>query len=59
VRRTAERLLRTHPLRAAGSLQLAAALIAADHNPTSLDIVCLDARLSRSARREGFTVIEG
>src|ERR1700681_2389577 len=37
VRRTAERLLRTHPLRAADSLQLAAALIASDHNPVSLE----------------------
>ncbi|HUI62977.1 MAG TPA: type II toxin-antitoxin system VapC family toxin [Steroidobacteraceae bacterium] len=57
VRRTAERLLRTHPLRAADSLQLAAALIAADHDSTTLDFVCLDARLSAAARREGFRVI--
>jgi len=58
VRRTAQRLLRTHALRAADSLQLAAALIGADHDPASLDMVCLDARLSSAARREGFTVIE-
>jgi hypothetical protein len=57
VRRTAERLLRTHPLRAADSLQLAAALIASDHNPVSLDFVCLDARLVSAARREGFSVL--
>jgi hypothetical protein len=38
-------LLRTHPLRSADSLQLAVALIASDHNPVSLDFVCLDARL--------------
>jgi uncharacterized protein len=57
VRRTAERLLRTHPLQAADALQLAAALIAADHNPTSLEIVCLDERLRVAARREGFTVL--
>jgi len=56
VRRTAERLLRTHPLRPADALQLAAALIAADHNPTSLEIVCMDERLKFAARREGFTV---
>jgi uncharacterized protein len=55
-RRTAERLLRTHPLRAADALQLAAALVAADHDPTSLEIVCLDERLKLAARREGFTV---
>ena len=59
VRRTAERLLRTHPLRAADSLQLAAALIAADHDPSSLEIVCLDARLTSAARREGFIVLVG
>jgi predicted nucleic acid-binding protein len=59
VRRAAERLLRVHPLRAADSLQLAAALIAADHDPSTLEIVCLDARLSSAARREGFTVLDG
>jgi hypothetical protein len=59
VRRTAERLLRTHPLRAADSLQLAAALIAADHDSSAIEMVCLDARLSSAARREGFTVIDG
>lgn len=57
VRRTAQRLLRSHPLRAADSLQLAAALIAADHDPASLEIVCLDERLALAARREGFTVL--
>jgi len=57
VRRTAERLLRTHPLRAADALQLAAALIASDHDPTSLEMVCMDERLRLAARREGFTVI--
>ena len=57
VRRTAGRLLRTHPLRAADSLQLAAALVAADHDSTSLEIVCMDARLTLAARREGFTVL--
>jgi predicted nucleic acid-binding protein len=56
VRRTAERLLRAHPLRAADSLQLAAALIAADHDPTTLELICLDARLTIAARREGFKV---
>lgn len=59
VRRAAERLLRVHPLRAADSLQLAAAVTAADHDPRSLEFVCLDERLSAAARREGFTVIDG
>ena len=57
VRRTAERLLRAHPLRAADSLQLAAALVAADHDPTTLELVLLDAHLASAARREGFNVI--
>jgi uncharacterized protein len=57
VRRTAQRLLRSHPLRAADSLQLAAALIAADHDPASLEVVCLDERLTLAARREGFPVL--
>ncbi len=59
VRRTAERLMRVHSLRAADSLQLAAALIAADHDPATLDLVCLDARLGAAARREGFAVVKG
>jgi uncharacterized protein len=59
VRRTAERLLRVHSLRAADSLQLAAALIAADHDPSTLGLVALDARLSGAARREGFAVFDG
>ena len=58
VRQTAERLLRVHSMRAADSLQLAAALIAADHDTTAFEIVCLDGRLSSAARREGFTVID-
>jgi predicted nucleic acid-binding protein len=59
VRRTAERLLRAHALRAADSQQLAAALVAAEHDATTLEIVCLDARLTSAARREGFTVLDG
>ena len=55
--RTAERLLRVHTLRAADSLQLAAAIIAADHDPASLPFVSLDERLNDAARREGFTVV--
>ena len=58
VRRTAERLLRVHLLRAADSLQLAAALIAADHDPATLEVVCLDTRLAAAARREGFRLVE-
>jgi hypothetical protein len=45
-------------LRAADSLQLAAALVFADGEPRHVPVVCLDARLSAAARREGFTVVE-
>lgn len=53
-RRAAERMLRVHTLRAADALQLAAAMIAADHDPSRLEVVCLDRRLSEAARKEGF-----
>lgn len=56
LRRRALRLLRVHPLRAADALQLAAALMAADEDPPSLDLVSSDARLSEAASLEGFTV---
>ena len=56
VRTVAQRLLRVHPLRAADSLQLAAAIVAADAAPRSLPFVCLDERLAEAAEREGFTV---
>ena len=58
IRETAVRFLRVHPLRAADALQLAAAFIAADRRPSSLDVVTLDDRLAAAARREGFTLIE-
>ncbi|HEX6614756.1 MAG TPA: hypothetical protein VF046_00480 [Gemmatimonadales bacterium] len=54
VRETAERVVRTHPLRAADALQLAAALAASEFRPVSLSFVCLDQRLAEAARREGF-----
>jgi predicted nucleic acid-binding protein len=55
----AERLLRVHPLRAADSLQLAAAIIAAEREPVTLELVSLDDRLSEAASREGFHVLSG
>jgi uncharacterized protein len=57
VRRTARRLLRVHGLRAADALQLAAAVVAAEGNSSSLEIVTLDDRLAEAARREGFAVL--
>jgi uncharacterized protein len=58
IRETAVRFLRVHPLRAADALQLAAAFIAAERRPASLEIVTLDDRLAAAARKEGFMVIE-
>ena len=57
VRETAKRLLRVHPLRAADSLQLAAAWVLADQEPASVTIVSLDDRLRDAARREGFAFL--
>jgi len=59
LRDIAMRLLRAHPLRAADSLQLAAAIMASEHRPSTLDFVCLDTRLALAAQREGFNVIGG
>jgi predicted nucleic acid-binding protein len=58
VREAAVRFLRVHPLRAADALQLAAAFIAAERRPSSLEIVTLDDRLAAAARKEGFVLIE-
>jgi uncharacterized protein len=57
IRDLATRLLRVHALRAADSLQLAAAIIASENKPPSLEFVCLDQRLSEAAEREGFALI--
>lgn len=57
VRQQAERLLRLHPLRAADALQLAAAIIAADYDPTGLTFVTSDERLIAAAAKEGFAVL--
>ena len=56
VREVAVRFLRVHPLRAGDALQLAAAFIAAERRPSSLEIVTLDGRLAEAARKEGFVV---
>jgi uncharacterized protein len=57
VRETAIRLLRVHSLRAADSLQLAAAFVAAEGRPSTLEFVTLDDRLALAAQKEGFVVI--
>jgi hypothetical protein len=58
VRRAARRLLRVHELRAADALQLAAAFVASEGYPGSLEVVSLDERLVDAAQREGFRVLE-
>lgn len=58
VRETAVRLLRVHPLRAADAAQLAAAFVAADRRPASLEFVTLDSRLAAAARKEGFALVD-
>jgi uncharacterized protein len=57
VRTTAIRLLRVHPLRTAGALQLGAAIAAAEDHPAVLPLVTLDDRLAQAAEREGFEVV--
>lgn len=58
VRESAVRFLRVHPLRAADALQLAAAFVAAERRPPSLEIITLDDRLAAAARKEGFALNE-
>ncbi len=58
VREAAIRFLRVHPLRAADSLQLAAAFVAAERRPASLEVITLDDRLGTAARREGFALVD-
>jgi predicted nucleic acid-binding protein len=53
----AERIVTDYPLRTADALQLGAALVAADGDPQSLELVTLDRRLADAARREGFPVL--
>jgi predicted nucleic acid-binding protein len=58
VRDLARRLLETHELRAADSLQLAAALTWCQQRPAKRDFVCADQRLSKAAMAAGFSVLE-
>ena len=57
VRRHAERLVESHPLRAANALQIGAALTAAEDDPAGLDFVTLDRQQALAAEREGFRVL--
>jgi predicted nucleic acid-binding protein len=58
IREAAIRFLRVHPLRTADALQLAAAFVAAERRPPSLEMVTLDDRLANAARREGFAIVD-
>ncbi|HEY8712827.1 MAG TPA: type II toxin-antitoxin system VapC family toxin [Thermoanaerobaculia bacterium] len=55
--RRARRLLASHTLRAADAMQLAAALLACEDEPSRLPFVTIDDRLADAAAREGFTVV--
>ncbi|MBX3028992.1 MAG: type II toxin-antitoxin system VapC family toxin [Chloroflexi bacterium] len=57
LRRIALRVVRTHMLRGADALQLAAALSAAEERQEALPFVTLDVRLAAAAKKEGFRVI--
>jgi predicted nucleic acid-binding protein len=57
LRRRAERIIAVHPLRSADALQLAGALVWAQHSPQGLEVVCLDRSLREAASKEGFTVL--
>jgi uncharacterized protein len=58
LRDLATQLLDTHELRAADSLQLAAALIWCQQRPARRAFVCGDDRLAKSAVSAGFSVLE-
>jgi predicted nucleic acid-binding protein len=57
VRHAAERLLSVHKLRAADSLQLAAALVWCSHRPRGRHFIGSDGDLANAAEVEGFTVL--
>ena len=57
IREQASRALLLHPLTAADSMQLAAALVWSDGRPHGLGFVCLDHHLVEAAQTEGFDVL--
>jgi hypothetical protein len=57
VRKLALRLLRTHPLRAANALQLAAALAVENAGMLDLRFACADQKLSTAAAAEGLECV--
>jgi predicted nucleic acid-binding protein len=57
VRRHAERIVGNHALRASDALHIGAALVAAEHEPGTLEFVTFDRRQAAAAEREGFRVL--
>lgn len=57
VKARAERILGSHRLRAADSMQLAAALIACEERTHEIEFVTFDHLLAEAAMKEGFQVI--
>lgn len=50
-------ILARHRLRAADALQLGAALVVREDDPSAVEFVSLDVRLCEAASREGFVVL--
>jgi predicted nucleic acid-binding protein len=57
VRRHAERIVESYPLRASDALQIGAAIVAAEDDPTAIEFVTFDENLASAAEREGFRVL--
>lgn len=57
LRSHANRFINVHDLRAGDALQLAAAFIASESQPSQLELVCFDQRIIGAATLEGFLVI--
>jgi len=57
VRRHAERLVESHPIKAGDALQLGAALVAVEQNPDLYEFVTLDEVQATAAEREGLRVL--
>jgi predicted nucleic acid-binding protein len=57
IRQHADRIVETHPIRAADALQLGAALVAAGGAPGELAFVTFDRRQAEAAEREWFPVL--
>jgi predicted nucleic acid-binding protein len=57
VRRHAERLVETHPIKAADALQIGAALVATQQNPELYEFVTLDEVQAMAAEREGLRIL--